>query len=502
MLADSLRFQKPTNAKPETVAYNAKMTLHSYQKEHIAQVLDAFKNQRSIMLQMPTGTGKTHVFCEIAKHFYKDKNSRGRILILAHRKELIGQIKERTAEFNLPAGIIQAGHKLSEKEDERQIQIASIQTLYNRKKVLYLKNISLIIIDEAHHVPSKTYLEILKVYKKKETKLLGVTATPIRLDGKGFDRIFEGLICSYPIKWFIRNGYLTPVKHFASDIIKVENSWLKMCSYKYEEYDDKITEKYYLGGTVMADIIESYKKHGENKKSVVFAVTIKHAEEIAKRFIEAGYEAFAISSATGINERDQKVQDFKNGKIQVLVNVDIFSEGFDCPDIEVIQIAKPTKSLVKYLQMVGRVMRTSKDKRHAIILDNACLWHDHGLVSNERIWTLNGFEEKSQDFEDLIFTDGLSGSEGYKKKIKELFNIEMFEVGNVGVNTEVQFTNEQLISLRIKCNVSWNHLKHYLRDWNINIDDHLKGKGNNPDKKYVSTQLHNIITKRLCMNEK
>jgi superfamily II DNA or RNA helicase len=194
------------------------MTLHNYQREHIDQALTDFKTLRSIMLQMPTGTGKTHVFCEIAKTFCKAEKKR--VLILAHRKELISQIKERLEKFGFHAGIIQAGHII---DDTRQVQIASVQTLRRRDKIVFLSNVSLIIIDEAHHTPSDTYLEILKVYQKEQTKLLGVTVTPIRLDGKGFEKIFDKLIGSYPFKWFINNKFLCPIKHYASDIIKLEN---------------------------------------------------------------------------------------------------------------------------------------------------------------------------------------------------------------------------------------------------------------------------------------
>ena len=469
------------------------MPLYPYQSEHIDQVLDALKTNRSVMLQMPTGTGKTHVFCEIAKHFYK--KGQGRILILAHRNELIQQILKRLKEFNLRAGVIKSGHIT---EEDKPIQVASVQTLHRRNKIIFLKQISLIIVDEAHHTPSSTYLAILETYQKEHTKLLGVTATPIRLDGKGFKKIFDKLICSYPFKWFVENKHLSPVKHFASDIIKLENISLIKNREGYRDYDEKQTEKYYLNKTVMADIIESYKKFGENKKSIVFAVTIKHAEEISKRFVEAGYQASVISSLTNANDRALKVEAFKNGKIKILVNVDIFSEGFDCPDIEVVQIAKPTKSLVKYLQMVGRVTRTFNGKQYAIILDNACLWQDHGLVSNERIWTLNGCEERPQDFENLIFPDGTSGSDAYKKKLKELFNIDMIEVGRVGINKEIEFTNQRLISLRTKYKVSWKHLTHYLRDINFEINEHLKGENTDPDKRYVSKELYDIIIKYLC----
>lgn len=472
------------------------MTLHNYQKEHIDQVLDAFNNQRSIMLQMPTGTGKTHVFCEIAKHFYK--NHKGRVLVLAHRNELIHQIKDRMNRFGLKAGIIKSGHIT---EENRQIQIASVQTLCRRDKVIFLKHISLIIVDEAHHTPSNTYVAILNTYQKEHTKLLGVTATPIRLDGKGFEKIFDSLISSYPFKWFVENSYLSPIKHLASDVIKLENISVVSNREGYKDYDEKQTEKYYSNKTVMADIIDSYIKFGQNKKSVVFAVTIKHAEEISQRFNEAGYKSTVISSLTTPSERIKNVEQFKKGSIQILVNVDIFSEGFDCPDIEVVQIVRPTKSLVKYLQMVGRVTRIFKGKEYALILDNACLWQDHGLVTNERVWSLKGCITQEHDFSELHFGDGTSRNDAYKRKLKELFNIDMIEVDKVGFKSNAVFTKLRLISVRSEFKVTWKQLKTQLSEMNIDIFEHLQGKSIDPDKKFISEWLYNFIDWKYCSNK-
>ncbi len=209
------------------------MKLHDYQSESVLQVSDAFKEHRSIMLQMPTGAGKTHVFCEIAKHFYNQR--RGRVLVLVHRKELIHQIKDRMSKFGINAGIIQSG---TEAKEDRQIQIASVQTLVRRNKAKFLSNVALIIVDEAHHTPSNTYLAILGQYQNENTKLLGVTATPLRLDGKGFEKIFDHLICSHQIRWFVENSYLSPVKHYASDLIKLENISIVKNHKGYNDYDD------------------------------------------------------------------------------------------------------------------------------------------------------------------------------------------------------------------------------------------------------------------------
>jgi superfamily II DNA or RNA helicase len=487
----------PPFTNPPNVTCNALMTLHDYQIEHIEQVQTGFKTVRSIMLQMPTGTGKTHVFCEIAKTFCGNEGKR--VLILAHRNELISQIQERLIKFGFNAGIIKSGHKT---DDSRQVQIASVQTLRKRNKILFLNNISLIIVDEAHHTPSKTYLEILDTYQKEHTKLLGVTATPIRLDGKGFEKIFDKLICSYPFKWFVENNFLCPIKHYASNVIKLENVSLVKNREGYMEYDEKQTEKYYLNETVMSDIIESYKNYGENKKSVVFAITIKHAEEIEKRFIEAGYKATLISSLTNSKERKSKVEKFKKGEIQILVNVDIFSEGFDCPDIELVQIAKPTKSLVKYLQMIGRVTRTYENKQYAMILDNSCLWQDHGLVSNERVWTLNGCDVIENKFDDLFFTDGTNGEEAYKKKIKELEHVDMIEVDNIGIADELVFTKRRLREVCNEYKISINSLLVYLEEIQFPIIEHLYGLNNMKlELKKISVKLYEIIDNKFSSNK-
>ncbi len=231
----------------------------------------------------------------------------------------------------------------------------------------------------------------------------------------------------------------------------------------------------------MSDIVSSYIKFGENKRSVVFAVSIRHAEDIKKRFIEAGFIAEVISSLTNSNERKIKVENFRNSKIKILINVDIFTEGFDCPSIEVVQIAKPTKSLVKYLQMVGRVTRIFEGKKYGIILDNSCLWQDHGLVTSDRDWSLSGCILREEKFDNLIFSDGTSGSEAYKRKLKELFNIDMIEVGKVGIESDLPFTKQRLASIRSEYLLSFKQLQSDLNDIGVNIYDHLRGSSTEPD---------------------
>jgi hypothetical protein len=181
--------------------------------------------------------------------------------------------------------------------------------------------------------------------------------------------------------------------------------------------------------------------------------------------------------------------------------VDIFSEGFDCPDIEVVQIVKPTKSLVKYLQMVGRVTRTFKGKRYGIILDNSCLWQDHGLVTNNREWFLNASTKETFDYDALIFSDGSSGSDAYKRKLKELFNIDMIEVDKAGIEDETVFTTHRLSKVRAEYKVGWKTLTKYLNEINFDLYENLTGSSTNPDKRKISQKLYDIIDWKFGSNK-
>ncbi len=465
------------------------MPLHPYQTDAVKNVLEAFEKHRSVMLQMPTGAGKTHVFCEIAKGFYIERE--GRVLVLAHRKELIQQIQNRLKKFGMNSGIIQSGH---EEDENAQIQVASVQTLYRRNNSIHLNNVSLIIVDEAHHTRSATYLAILKAYQRSNTKLLGVTATPERLDGQGFENIFDHLISSPQISWFVEQGYLAPVRHYASDIIKLEGVSIKKYRKGYSDYDDEKAVRYYMGENIMADIIDSYERFGENKKAIVFAITIAHAKELSDRFNENGHVSKVVSSLTKAPEREIILKRFKNNDIKILVNVDIFSEGFDCPDIEVVQIARPTKSLVKYLQMVGRVTRTFEGKDYAIVLDNACLWQDHGLISNVREWTLNGSNLMQEVFDGLVFSDGAGGEAAYRHRMKEIPDINMVEVDSLGHKEEVIFTKRRLEAVMSEYHVTGPEVFDYLETLtSIDLKEHFKGKGSDFKKKFVSEHLLKLI---------
>ena len=260
------------------------------------------------------------------------------------------------------------------------VNIASIQTLThpNNMREARRLNVQFVIIDEAHHALAASYKKLWEMYPK--AKRLGVTATPWRMNHQSFTDLFDRLVLSMPIKEFIRRGYLAPYKYFSlqgdSDIQKtIDGIELD----RFGEYKESSMEEKMDIGSIRAQLLDSYLSLAEGKKGIIYAINIVHARHICEEYLQAGYRAVSIDSKTPAAERKELVGRFKRGEIDIIVIVDIFSEGFDCPDIEFIQLARPTRSLVKYLQQVGRGLRTTANKENCVILDNVGMYARFGL---------------------------------------------------------------------------------------------------------------------------
>jgi superfamily II DNA or RNA helicase len=354
--------------------------LRQYQKDGITKIFNAWDpkkdNLMKVLFQMPTGTGKTTVFSEIVRLAQKKNKN---VLLVVHRTELVEQIKDRLASFEVEAGIITAGVKPN---PNKAIQVATIQTLSRRE---YPKA-DIVIIDECHHSKAVTYKTLWDIYPN--ARFLGVTATPVRLNGEGFADLFDILIPLGKLSYFIKEGFLAPIKHRVCGIPNLEN--VKQVR---RDYDLQMLKNVMLDNSLMADLIQSYIKYANGKKAIVFAVDIEHSKSIVERYLEAGINAVHIDANTPKQERKEKLEQFKKGIVKVLSNVDIVSEGFDVPDCEAVQLARPTKSLVLYLQQVGRCMRPAPGKEFGIVLDNAGLWLEHGISYIDRDWSLEGIKK-------------------------------------------------------------------------------------------------------------
>lgn len=364
-------------------------TLRPYQQKAKKEIFKSWDRVDSVMFQMPTGTGKTRLFTSIINDINKfsiQQREAVKILIIAHRTELIDQISESLGKYKVAHGII-AGSRKKEENFKLPVQVASIQTLtniYNIGKAEKL-NAQFVIIDEAHHALASTYKRLWKMYPN--AKYLGVTATPWRMNHQGFTDLFDTIILSMPIKDFIKHSYLSPYKYYSlQDKSLIRKTIDDIEVDRFGEYKEASMEEKMDVGPIRAQLLNSYLKFAKGKRGIIYAININHAKHICREYIDAGFNAVCIDSRTTAKDRKDLVGKFKNKEIDIIVNVDVFSEGFDCPDIEFIQLARPTLSLVKYLQQVGRGLRPTKNKENCIILDNVGMYSNFGLPDEHRPW--------------------------------------------------------------------------------------------------------------------
>ena len=348
--------------------------LRDYQIDICSRVSEAFEHHRSVMVQMPTGTGKTVVLAELVKRL-KMKNEGLKILIVAHRRELVEQIKATIKRMKM---------------DSRNITVESIQTISRRIDALDFIP-SLVVIDEAHHALAKTYKMMWDAWP--DARFLGLTATPCRLNGKGFTDLFDVLVQSEDIPTFIKEKWLSTYDFVSIKSDGVTQRLIDSLQKRGADgdYQNKEMDMLLNKRPSIERLYQSFEEYGKDRKGIVYAINISHAKKIMELYQEHGIKALAIDSKTPAAERQADIEAFKNGDIQVLVNVDIFSEGFDCPDVEFVQLARPTLSLAKYLQMVGRGLRVAKGKKNCVIIDNVGLYRVFGLPS--QVWNWNAMFE-------------------------------------------------------------------------------------------------------------
>ena len=440
--------------------------LFDYQEDMKERIEKALRLHRSVMAQMPTGTGKTVLLASVVESFLRE-HSNCNVWIVAHRRELVSQIRETIERvfsktpsllykdfsnhpvnsskitpslFTLKEGSTshpdpltlrgEGGNRptrcseplrskvggpskvspdcagwdrlgmsgaskvspdcLSASAFNVPIKAVSIQWLSKHYDEIE-EEPGMIVIDEAHHALAKTYKGMWDRFPK--AKFLGLTATPCRLNGKGFTDLFDVLVQSWSVPEFISKGRLATYDFVSikSDGVtqRLIDSLQKRGAdgdYQNKEMDMLLNKK-----PSIERLYRSLEEFGKDRKGIVYAINISHAQKITKLYQENGVKAIAIDSKTPATERQQDIEAFKKGDIQVLVNVDIFSEGFDCPDVEFVQLARPTLSLAKYLQMVGRGLRVAKGKKNCVIIDNVGLYRVFGLPS--QVWNWNAMFE-------------------------------------------------------------------------------------------------------------
>ena len=359
-------------------------SLRYYQFENKLKIYNEWQNCKSVMLQMPTGTGKTRLFVSIVNDILACRMHDGivpSVLLLVHRKELVNQIAETLASYGQKFGIIQAG---AEESRFCHIQVASIQTLVRRLQRWGRVRFEFIIIDEAHHTPSPTYMKILDAFS--DSKLLGVTATPHRLDYWGFAHIFDKLIVSPDPMEFIKSGFLSNYDYYSVPPECPIIDEINAIPIEKGDFAKDSLIRLLDCGSIRSQVVDSYMKYGCGKKAIVYTINKAHNKHLCEEYQKSGINAVTIDCDTPQSERKQLLDEFKKGKIQIICNVNILSEGFDCPDVEVVQITRPTYSLSLYLQQVGRGLRVSPGKDKSVFIDNVGSYLRFGLPSEHRNW--------------------------------------------------------------------------------------------------------------------
>ena len=358
------------------------MQLRGYQQQAIGDLRKAYRNGcRAPLLCLPTGGGKTIIFSAIAQ----SAAVRGRqVLILVHRRELLHQASRKLTDIGLDHGLIAAGIA----ESNQAVQVASVQTLVRRLSRIDWQP-SLIIIDEAHHASAGQWNRILSQWP--DAYRLGVTATPCRLSGAGLGTAFDELVLGPSVADLIDAGFLSPARIYAppqvADLTQLRR---RAGDYAIDQAATAMDRP-----TVTGDAIAHYTRLASGQRAIAFCCNVQHAEHVATSFNAAGIPAATLLGSADPLRRDATVAAFDAGQVQVLVTVDVVSEGFDIPAASCAILLRPTQSLGLYLQQVGRVLRPAPGKQAAVVLDHVGNVHRHGWPDDPRQWSLEGVSRRA-----------------------------------------------------------------------------------------------------------
>jgi superfamily II DNA or RNA helicase len=362
------------------------MNLRPYQQDAIDAVRLAFMNwNRRVLLVAPTGAGKTVIFSYIAKHAALKSN---RIAILAHRDELLDQISRTLIQFDVDHRFIAARRPV---DASNLVQICGVHTLKNRAARIAWKP-DLIVCDEAHHATAGSWARIFELYP--DARVLGVTATPERLDGTGLGNVFDVMVRGPEVCDLIANGFLSPVKYYCPRTVDTDGMTLRMGDYRHADVEKRVNNT-----RVTGEAVKWYRQICDGSPAVAFCASIAHSEHVAETFRAAGYRWTSLDSTMTPDARRAAVVGLGDGSLHGISSCDIVSEGFDLPIVSTAILLRPTASLGLYLQQVGRVLRVSPGKTHATIIDhvgncgstrNGQWIQKHGFAEDVREWSLEG----------------------------------------------------------------------------------------------------------------
>lgn len=380
------------------------VTLRPYQDTLVGAIRAGFAQHRRVLAVAPTGAGKTVTFSYITTGAAAKGNS---VYIVAHRAEIVAQISIALDRMGVRHGRIQPGHTMT----DDLVQVAMVQTLARRLD--RVPPPKLLVIDECHHAVAGTWDRVTAAWP--ETKILGVTATPARLDGRGLGNAFDTLVLGPTVRALIDGGHLARFTYLAPPQ-QVDLSAIKtqMGDYALHDLADAMDKS-----TITGDAVAHYRDHLAGRPAIAFCVTVAHAQHVAEQFTAAGYRATSVDGAMDRQTRLDRIEGIGNGRYQVLTSCELISEGVDIPVVSGAILLRPTKSLGMFLQQVGRVLRPKPDGSAAVILDHVGNVHRHGMPDMDRVWTLDTKKRKTEPHPvaqcEECFHCFASGQPGWKK---------------------------------------------------------------------------------------
>jgi DNA repair protein RadD len=370
------------------------MALRDYQNHLVDALRESLRTSRAVCLQLPTGAGKTPIVAEITRTAWTRDF---RVWFVMPRNELLTQASEHFKRWDIPHAYISAGMQESR---AYKIHVVSKDTLLRRLD--RIKNWpDLLIFDEAH-IALDAQIKILS-HVPASTKIIGMTATPERLDGRGLSEVYDDVCYGPSIPWLTERGFLSPLRYFAPPIEGLDSIHRKGTEFDAEELDELFRKRQVYG-----DVINYYKQYGRradgsNKSALIFCRSVKSAYETAERFREAGFRFECIEGNMSTARRKSFIEGLKTGGLDGLTNCEIATYGLDIPRVEYGASIRPTLSRALYFQMVGRILRPFEGKQEAVFFDHANLVQEHSDPSSpgtplfyldELRWNFNGREKR------------------------------------------------------------------------------------------------------------
>lgn len=400
----------------------SKIQYRDYQERDIKDIISSWDKVHGIMYQLPTGGGKSVVSSAVIA---KVQEGGKKVLVIAHRRELIFQLKEHLQNRGLNPGVV-----ISDIEEnlDSNIIVGSIATLTRDKRIetILVEPFDYVVVDEAHRLRTPSYDKVLDHLKSlnPEVKLLGITATPYRTDKLDFRQYIDKLIVSDSPAELIEKGFLSTARTFTTSIGDIDKEVIQYS----DDYQTASLSTYMMQEKYLNYLVSAYKKNGQERQMLVYAVNVKHAKAIVDIYRDSGYESIGyIDGETDPKERDGILESFLRGELQIIVSIGTLTEGVDLPNAGCIQIARPTQSLSLYLQMIGRGSRITEKYKDFIILDCGGCTQKFGTFTSKRKWSLNpDVKPNSPSKKNKVV--GIKEDGTYTENPEELDHLELVEL--------------------------------------------------------------------------